>query len=86
MQRPSLSPPALYTHVPFHEENLRVAEAEALRAEFDDEEELAQQYVVAVVQWLVAGLVLFAVFIASLHVLGFKVWMKTSPSSWPREL
>ena len=33
MQRPSLSPPALYTHVPFHEENLRVAEAEALRAE-----------------------------------------------------
>ena len=33
MQRPSLSPPSLYTHVPFHEENLRVAEAEALRAE-----------------------------------------------------
>ena len=45
--------------------------------EFEDEEELAQQYVVAVVQCLVGGLVLFAVLVMSMHLLGFKVWMQS---------
>jgi hypothetical protein len=48
-----------------------------LQEELEDEEELAQLYVVAVVQCLVGGLALFAVFIMSMHLLGFKVWMQS---------
>lgn len=54
--------------------------------ELEDEEELAQQFVVAVVQYLVGGLVLFAVLIMSMHLLGFKVWMQSPLSVQARQL